>query len=162
MQDLSNETVIHQKRGQIEYLQFRKLLEYPEVIQCYTLSANEFDVGSNDTYEAKKQEAITNYEKLSMQLQIDKNHIIRPYQTHTDVVECITAEPKELTIFPEELTNVDGLLTNQKDIFFSLTYADCTPIYLYDPIRKVVRKYSFWLDGNAKGNWKSGCKQNGR
>ena len=28
MQDLSNENVIHQKSGEIEYLQFKKLLQY--------------------------------------------------------------------------------------------------------------------------------------
>ena len=44
MQDLTNDVVIHIKKNNIEYLQFRKLLEYPELVHCYTLSVNNFDV----------------------------------------------------------------------------------------------------------------------
>ena len=51
MKDLSNENIIHIKQNGIEYLQFKRLLKYPELVHCYTLSSNEFDVGSNDTYE---------------------------------------------------------------------------------------------------------------
>ena len=37
MKDLSNENVVHIKDGDIEYLQFRKLLEYKDrVTHCYT------------------------------------------------------------------------------------------------------------------------------
>ena len=37
MLDLSNENVIHIKDGDIEYLQFRKLLEYKDKINhCYS------------------------------------------------------------------------------------------------------------------------------
>ena len=41
---------------------------------------------------------------------------------------------------------MDGLITNQKDITFSLSFADCTPIYLYDPVKKVI--------GNIHSGWK--------
>ena len=36
--DLSNKNIIHIKNENIEYLQFRRLLEYKEIIHCYTLS----------------------------------------------------------------------------------------------------------------------------
>ena len=35
--DLSNENVIHIKKENIEYLQFKKLLEYPEIKHLYSL-----------------------------------------------------------------------------------------------------------------------------
>lgn len=151
MTDLSNDVIIHQKKDNIEYLQFRKLLEYTKIVHCYTLSTNDFDIAGNQTYETKKEIVHENYKKLSQALQISSKNIIRPYQTHTDVVECIKEPINELTIFPKELTNVDGLLTNQKDIFFSLTFADCTPIYLYDPVKNVVGNiHSGWM-GTLKG-----------
>ena len=44
MLDLSNENVIHIKDGDIEYLQFRKLLEYKDKLNhCYTLKTNNKD-----------------------------------------------------------------------------------------------------------------------
>ena len=39
--DLSNDNVIHVKKGQVEYLQFRKLLEYKDIVtHAYTLGKN--------------------------------------------------------------------------------------------------------------------------
>ena len=148
MTNLSNETIIHQNKNGIQFLQFRKLLEYPELVHCYTLKASGFDIAGNDTYEEKKAVVYKNYIKLVEALDIPKESILRPYQTHTNIVKKVDETPKEITIFPKELTNVDGLLTNQEDITLSLSFADCTPIYLYDPIKKVIRKYSFWLERN--------------
>ena len=139
MIDLSNETMVHVKKDEVEFLQFRKLLEYPELVHCYTLKANDFDIAGNETYEEKKNKVEDNYTKLASSLQIPKETIIRPYQTHTNIVKRIDEQPKKLTIFPPELTDVDGLITNQKDITFSLGFADCTPLYFYDPIKKVIR-----------------------
>ena len=158
MKNLSNENVIHIKENGIEYLQFRKLLEYSELVHCYTLSAYSFDIGSNDTYKLKKETISENYQKLANSLQISKKAILRPYQTHTDVVKCIQKPYNEFTIFPEELTNVDGLLTNQKEIIFSLSYADCTPIYLYDPVKKVVGNIHSGWQGTLKGIGKIATK----
>jgi len=151
MDDLSNENMIHVKKNGIEYLQFKRLLQYPDLVQCYTLSANEFDVGSNDTYKQKAETISDNYKKLALSLNIDYKNILRPYQTHTNRVECIEHKYDNFSIFPEELTNVDGLLTNKADIMCSLSYADCTPIYLYDPVKKVVGNIHSGWQGTLQG-----------
>ncbi|MCI8482160.1 MAG: laccase domain-containing protein [Clostridia bacterium] len=143
MKDLSNKMIIHQRKDGIEFLQFRRLLEYPEIVHCYTLKANDFNIAGNDTYEEKKDIVDTNYTILAKALQIPKQTILRPYQDHTDVIKSVKMPYNNITIFPKELMKVDGLITNQKHIAFSLSYADCTPIYLYDPVKKVIRKYSF-------------------
>lgn len=139
MVDLSNETMVHVRNNGVEFLQFRKLLEYPKIVHCYTLKAHDFDIAGNDTYEEKREILYANFEKLAGALGIKKETMIRPYQTHTNIVKRIDEQPKKLTIFPQELTDVDGLITNQKDITFSLGFADCTPLYFYDPIKKVIR-----------------------
>lgn len=159
MQDLSNDVIVHRKKNGIEYLQFKRLLEYAEIVHCYTLKANDFDIAGNDTYEEKRDILYSNFEKLSEALDITKETIIRPYQTHTNVVKAIKEEwynthERKLSIFPKELTNVDGLITNQKDITFSLGFADCTPIYLYDPVKKVI--------GDIHSGWKGTLTQIGK
>lgn len=146
MIDLSNENVIHKKGKEIEYLQFKKLLEYSEIVHAYTLSVNEFDIAGNDTMEEKKESVINNYIKLANELGFSYNHIIRPYQTHTDIVKCVKHSVDSISIFPSEYENVDGLITNKKDIVFSLSYADCTPLFLYDPVKKVI--------GDIHSGWK--------
>ena len=52
--DLSNENIIHVKKNGIEYIQFRKLLEYEDVLtHCFTLKP--LDFGDNSNYESKKE-----------------------------------------------------------------------------------------------------------
>lgn len=157
--DLTNEKVIHQKKNNLEYLQFKKLLQYPEIVHCYTLKANDFDIAGNDTYKGKEDVVDLNYEKLANALQIPKETIIRPYQTHTNIVKSIKVDTildigKGSSIFPKELTNVDGLITNEYDITFSLGFADCTPIYLYDPVKKVI--------GDIHSGWKGTLQRIGQ
>ena len=38
MKDLSNENVIHIKKDELEYIQFKKLLEYKNIEHCFTLN----------------------------------------------------------------------------------------------------------------------------
>ncbi|MBO5478280.1 MAG: laccase domain-containing protein [Clostridia bacterium] len=165
--DLSNENIVHQKKNGIEYLQFRKLLQYPELVHCYTLKANDFDIAGNDTYQGKEEIADWNYEILANALEIKKETIIRPYQDHTNIVknvgaDSISAQQNKISIFPQEFRNVDGLITDQPNITFSLSYADCTPLYIYDPVKKVIRRYPFWLERNLAENWTNSGKKNDR
>lgn len=154
MQDLSNDVIVHKKKNGIEYLQFKRLLEYPEIVHCYTLKANDFDIAGNDTYEEKRDILYANFEKLAKALNIKKETILRPYQTHTNTVKRIDEKVRGISIFPKELTNVDGLITNKTDIVFSLSFADCTPIYLYDPVKKVI--------GDIHSGWKGTLTQIGK
>ena len=39
-----------------------------------------------------------------------------------------------------------GLLTNKENINTMLTYADCTPVFLYDPVKNVI--------GNVHSGWR--------
>ena len=51
----------------------------------------------------------------------------------------------------EKFINTDGLTTNKKDKALSLTFADCTPIYLYDKQQKII--------GNIHSGWKGTTKK---
>ena len=53
MRDLSNENVIHVKKDGLEYIQFKRLLEYKNIQHCFTLKP--LDFGSNVTYEEKRE-----------------------------------------------------------------------------------------------------------
>lgn len=154
MIDLSNDVIIHKKSKDVEYLQFRKLLEYPEIVHCYTLSTHNFDISGNDTIENNKENVLNNYKNISEELDINYNNIIRPYQTHTDVVKSIEYPISRISIFPEDLTDVDGLLTSKPNIIFSLGYADCTPLYLYDTVKKVI--------GGIHSGWKGTLQKIGQ
>ena len=128
--DLSNKNVIHIKDGDIEYLQFKRLLEYNDKVRhCYTLRTSDY---MNDNGE--------NYKNLYNSLGLDYNKLVRvQHQIHSNLVEVVEDENKEYT-------NIDGLVTNIKGVSLSLRFADCTPIYLYNPIKNVI--------GNIHSGWK--------
>lgn len=140
MLDLSNKTMIHIKDGDIEYLQFRKLLEYKDKLQhCYTLK------GKNKDYKETKSD---NYKELYKKLNINYEGFTKiNYQAHSDLVEKV--ENKN-----EIYNNIDGLLTNQKGISLSLRFADCTPILFYDPVKNVI--------GNIHSGWKGTAQKIGQ
>lgn len=154
MKDLSNKNVIHIKKKDIEYIQFRKLLEYKELVHAFTLRVNDFDIGGNSTFTENKDKYIESYKTLATELEFDYNNIIRPYQTHSDNVRVIEKRVDEINVFPEYLNNTDGLITSNTDIIFSLTFADCTPLFLYDPIKKVI--------GNIHSGWRGTIQKIGK
>ena len=94
MKDLTNENVIHVRKDGIEFLQFRKLLEYSDVINhAYSIGLDkEFSVISltkNNYNKKKKDKVIKNYMDLSDAIESDYTHIVNCMQMHTNEVKCI-------------------------------------------------------------------------
>lgn len=140
MKDLSNEQMIHIKDGNIEYLQFKRLLEYKDKINhCYTLKGNNQDYKEvqSDNYSSLYKSLNLNYEKFT---KID-------YQAHSDIIEKVNNNK-------ERFTNIDGLITDKKGISLSLRFADCTPILFYDPIKNVI--------GNIHSGWRGTIQKIGQ
>ena len=57
----------------------------------------------------------------------------------------------EVGIFPQELKDIDGLITQENNKILSLTFADCTPIYLYDKQKNII--------GNIHSGWQGTIKK---
>lgn len=147
--DLSNESVIHMKKGDIEYLQFRKLLEYKDIIDhVYTLIPNNMDYKVNTTIsEERFNKDVLNYKKMCDTLGFDYTQIVRPVMTHSNNVNII--DEKEHNDIPDfrmkSLQDVDGLITDKKDLFITTTNADCNIFLLFDPVKKVIANvHSGW------------------
>ena len=111
MKDLSNENITHVKKDGLEYIQFKKLLEYKNVKHCFTLKP--LDFASNETYEEKKEEVEKNFDILSKEFEFDVKNICRPKQTHTDRVERV--EDGDEGIYNSKFDNVDGFVTDKKN-----------------------------------------------
>lgn len=128
MKDLSNEVILHQNTNETEYIQFRKLLEYPELQHCFTLKSNGLNFKK---YSEENNPVELSYAKISKALNWNQDSIVKPHQTHTDRIE-IVQDAKE------QWNEVDGLITDKKGIVLCTTEADCTGLLFYDPIHKVI------------------------
>lgn len=136
MQKNLNENLVYQNKNGVEYIQFKKLLEYPEIVHCYTLRSSNM-LNFPPIYK-DEQTLIKSYQKICNCLEVPPETVIKPHQTHTNNVERV-----EKII---ELNEVDGMVTNHTKITLLTTSADCTSLLFYDPITKVV--------GNVHSGWR--------
>ena len=149
--NLSNKNIIHIKRENNEYLQFRKLLEYSDLINhAYVIgldknfrTARAGDKGlSNEEYE----KAVDSYKKICHELDLNYNDIVKTNQNHTDnvkgVKEKYSKDEPDFSVYK----NTDGLITNKSDLVLSTTNADCILLLFFDPVKKVV--------ANVHSGWK--------
>jgi polyphenol oxidase len=146
--DLSNENMVHVKKDGIEYLQFKRLLEFKNLVHAYTLSVDGID------FNGKAEKSITehSYDMLCDALEINRENVVKPHQTHTDCIKNVDNNYQKTS--KEYLENVDGLLTCKPDTDLVLSFADCTPILLYDPVKNVI--------GNIHSGWRGTAQKIGQ
>ena len=77
-----DENIIYQSKAGIEYIQFKKLLEYG-IKHAYTLN------GENIDFSIGTQEEIESSIKICTALGLDINSLVKPIQKHSANVLCI-------------------------------------------------------------------------
>ena len=150
--DLSNENVIHVEKEGIQYLQFRKLLEYSDIItHGYSLGIDKnFRTARANKQKLPEQEAkkaIKDYENLGKCIDIKLNKMVKPNQAHTDKIQIVEKHilENEPDFNLEVYDKTDGLITNKKDIALATTNADCILLLFFDPVNKVIANvHSGW------------------
>ena len=133
MKNFNDDNIVLKQGNGIEYIQFKKLLEYG-IKHAYTLKDDSIDFSFDQELN------FSSYEKLCSVLDIDVKTVVQPVQTHTDCIMCLEE------VFPsEKLQDVDGLITNKENIALTSKNADCILFLFYDPIKKVIANvHSGW------------------
>lgn len=150
--DLSNENVIHVKKGEVEFLQFRKLLEYSDrITHAYALGTNlNFRTEEPTGEELPKdvfEKNLSDYKKFCKAIDSNYINIVRPIQRHTDKVESVTQKCNKdfPDIFEKKYFEVDGLITNKPNLLLTTTNADCILLMFFDPENNIVANiHSGW------------------
>ena len=146
--NLSNNIVVHIKKGNQSFLQFKRLLQYStKIVHCYsvgldrnyrTFLPNNLELQS-DVYKKN----MNDYKTLCEANNLDYQYIIKARQTHTNNVSVIKQSKREKTF--DTLSPTDGLVTNEKDIILATTNADCILMLFYDPKKNVIANvHSGW------------------
>ncbi len=152
--DLSNENVIHVKKSGVQYLQFRKLLEYSDIVNhAYTLGIDvNYRTATVDKRPLPKEEfekALQNYKNICKNIGANYINVVKCKQNHTKNVGIVDGKiNKSEPDFDVELfeDGVDGLVTNKTNLLLSTTNADCILLLFFDPVKKVV--------SNVHSGWK--------
>ena len=150
--DLSNENVVHIKKDGIEFLQFRKLLEYKEIRHAYTLGLDKnFRTAKANMVKLDEKEyekSIADYKNICKEIGTCYKNLVKTNQNHTNEVKVVEGKinVEEPDINLKKYENTDALITNQKNILLSTTNADCILLLFYDPVKKVI--------GNTHSGWR--------
>ena len=116
---------------ELNIMSFSKL-NYEGITNLFTLKPYNFRSTQLSNYEIDK-----NYKKIEKDLNVNFGKIIKPIQTHTNVVRVV-----DESNINDSFQDVDGLITNLK----VTSLADCQGILLYDKNKKVI--------GNIHSGWK--------
>lgn len=153
MKNLSNENVIHIIKDEVQYLQFRKLLEYDNIItHAYSLGTNlnfrTAKINKEKLSQNEYNKSIDSYKKICNSLETNYKNIVKTNQEHTDNIKIIKEKINKefMDINLEEYKETDGMITNKKNLMLSTTNADCILMLLFDPVTKTI--------ANVHSGWK--------
>jgi len=74
-----------------------------------------------------------NRKRFLTKLDIKEKSVIRAGLIHGNRVEIVSKD-----LAGKIIEKTDGLLTKDKNLFLTLTVADCLPIFIYDPEKEIV------------------------
>ena len=154
MKDLSNENVIHIAKDGVQYLQFRRLLEYSDIlVHAYSLGIDKnFRTARAKNVEPLTQEEVKkankDYSDLCNAIEMNYIDAVKPNQAHTKNVkkvdEHVNINKPDFNLKEYDFT--DGLITNKSNILLATTNADCILLMFFDPIKKAI--------ANVHSGWK--------
>ncbi|QII48875.1 peptidoglycan editing factor PgeF [Bacillus paralicheniformis] len=95
-----------------------------------------------------EQHVINNRKQIADILKTDLHDWVFADQTHEDRIQKVTDGDRASGAFRYDtaLKATDGLYTDRPNLFLALCFADCVPVYFYDPVRS--------LAGIAHAGWK--------
>ena len=94
-----------------------------------------FSFTRGDDPEAVKE----NYRRMANALNVDMEHMVVTYQTHTTNVRVVSEQDfGKGVISDRDYRDVDGLITNIPGVTLVTFFADCVPLYFVDTKKRVI------------------------
>ncbi len=94
---------------------------------------------------------LENYRILGNALDFSPENLVFTHQTHTAIVRRVGREDRGQGLFRPVPGDYDGLITNEPEVALIVFSADCTPVLLYDPVKKAVGAVHAGWRGTAAG-----------
>ena len=92
-----------------------------------------------------------NYRRFCAAIGADPRKLVFTNQVHGDRVRTITAADARDGLDAGEAPQADGLMTDVPGVALTVFSADCLPILLYDPVRRVIAAVHAGWRGTASG-----------
>lgn len=137
MRDLTNSNVIQFNKNGMNYLQFR-ILNDLGIKHAYSLKTEgiNFRHSGGDLVTERN-----SYKRLCDAVGLDVSNVTKPKQKHTNKIKRV-----DKVYLPEEIGEIDGLITNKQKLVLATTNADCILYLLYDRKNNAI--------ANVHSGWK--------
>ena len=131
--------------GERQYLTFPKLDEFSELRHAFTTRHGGVSSGCVATWNFgerqfdSEENILRNFELLAEVLGTTADRMVLTYQTHTtNIMKATNADAGRGVTRDWGYRDLDGLVTDEKDLTIVTTHADCNSVFFYDPVRKVI------------------------
>ncbi|SFC32607.1 conserved hypothetical protein [Alkalibacterium subtropicum] len=91
----------------------------------------------NFRYQKAGNKIVEDVDRLLTEMNIGPKEIYTGQQMHTDHVEVVDGRNGEAFVYGKTFKETDGLITAEPNVALLIKYADCTPIVLFDPKKRV-------------------------
>ena len=143
--DSSCEKMNVRKKGDIVYLTFPSLERETAIYHGFSTRLGGVSEGIYHSMNLSftrgdQEEAVkVNFCRISSAIGFPSESIVTSDQTHTTNVRVVTEEDRGCGITkPRSYTDVDGMVTNVPGLTLATFYADCVPLYFYDPVHRAI------------------------
>lgn len=140
--NFKSETMNLHFSGEVGYLTFKKFEKYSFLSHAFStrfggVSKNEFR--SMNFYLSGSESAENveeNYRIFCNALGYDKSKLVRSLQVHGDKIKVIGDE--DVKNRKLNFSGIDGFITDVPGVVLKTSHADCCPVYMFDPVKKIV------------------------
>lgn len=138
-------TIIN-KQGCLEFLEFGNFKKYSSIItHCFTTRNGGVSTGECSSLNLgfkrkdKAENVLENFKIISNALKIDYRNMVLSNQVHDSKIKVVGKEDRGKGIVREsDIIGYDALVTDKEEVALVTFYADCVPVFLFDPEKRVI------------------------
>lgn len=149
----NNNTTRICKTNDVEYIQFNKLAKENKIIHGFSTRLGGLSEGHlssmNLSYNrGDDAEKVTkNHHLFASAVGYNYKDLVFTDQVHDCLIYDVKEKDKGKGVMREsDIKNIDGLITNTRNIPLIAFFADCVPLFFFDPVKNVI--------GIAHSGWK--------
>lgn len=143
---LSNPNITYIEKNGVEYIQFNNLNKYSDtLVHCFTTRRGGVSEGEYESLNMafnkkdKRENVEENYRRIAKALGIDTENMVLSNQVHDNKIRIVSEIDRGKGIYREsDIIGIDGLITNNAEVALVTFYADCVPVFLFDPVKRVI------------------------
>lgn len=145
------------KHGNIEYYKISEFEECGLVRHCFTTKRGGVSKGIYESMnlrlnsEDTRENVLRNFEIISREIGINPEKLVLSNQIHEDnIVNVTRSDCGNGLYFENKFSSADALITDDPEAALVTFYADCVPVYMLDPKKKVIALVHSGWKGTVK------------